>query len=85
MSKKNNQKVRIISVDMGYGHQRPAHSLRSLAIKKEIINANNYKGIPKKDKDIWKSFNSFYEFISRFKRVPLIGDLFFYFLINIKK
>ena len=85
MSKKNNQKVRIISVDMGYGHQRPAHSLRSLATKKEIINANNYRGIPKKDKDIWKSFNGFYEFISRFKRVPLIGDLFFYFFDQYQK
>ena len=85
MTKKNNQKARIISVDMGYGHQRPAHSLRSLAIKKEIINANNYKGIPKKDKEIWRSFNSFYSFISRFKRVPLIGDLFFYLFDQYQK
>jgi len=85
VSKKNNQKARIISVDMGYGHQRPAHSLRSLATKKEIINANNYKGIPKKDKEIWRSFNSFYEFISRFKRVPLIGDLFFCFFDQYQK
>ena len=85
MSRKNNQKVRIISVDMGYGHQRPAHSLRDLATKKEIINANNYKGIPKRDKDIWKSFSGFYEFISRFKKIPLIGDLFFYFFDQYQK
>jgi len=85
VTRKNNQKARIISVDMGYGHQRPAHSLRSLANKKEIISANNYKGIPKKDKEIWKSFNNFYEFISRFKRVPLIGGLFFYFFDQYQK
>ena len=85
MARKNNQKARIVSVDMGYGHQRPAYSLRSLAIKKEIIRANNYKGIPKKDKEVWKSFNSFYSFISRFKRVPLIGPLFFYFFDQYQK
>lgn len=85
MTNKNNQKVKIISVDMGYGHQRPAYSLRSLAVKKEIINANDYKGIPKKDKEIWKSFNSFYSFISRFKRIPLIGSLFFYLFDQYQK
>ena len=85
MSRKNNQKVRIISVDMGYGHQRPAHSLRGLVAKEEIISANSYEGIPQKDKDIWKSFNSFYEFISRFKRIPLIGDLFFYLFDQYQK
>jgi len=83
--KQNNQKAIILSVDMGYGHQRPAYSLRNLAIKKEIIRANNYKGIPKKDKEIWKSFNSFYSFISRFKKVPVIGGLFFYLFDQYQK
>ncbi len=73
-----NPKARILSVNMGYGHQRTAHALKELAPKKEIIIANDYEGIPDKDKKIWKSFHSFYEFISRFKRIPLIGDLSFY-------
>lgn len=70
---------------MGYGHQRTAYSLRNLAFKKEIIKANNYKGIPKEDKKIWESFHSFYGFVSRFKRVPLIGALFFYLFDQYQK
>jgi len=68
------QKVWVISVNMGYGHQRTAYPLRGLG---EIINANDYEGIPKKDKTIWQSMQQFYEFISRFSRIPLIGKAVF--------
>ena len=68
------QKVWVISVNMGYGHQRTAEPLRGLG---EIINANDYEGIPKKDKTIWQSMQQFYEFISRFSRIPLIGKAVF--------
>jgi len=59
---------------MGYGHQRTAEPLRDLG---EIINANDYEGIPKKDKTIWQSMQQFYGFISRFSRIPLIGKAAF--------
>jgi len=59
---------------MGYGHQRTAYSLRELG---EIINANDYEGIPEKDKTIWQSMRRSYEFISRFSRIPLIGKATF--------
>jgi len=68
------QKVWVISVNMGYGHQRTAEPLRDLG---EIINANDYEGIPKKDKTIWQSMQQFYGFISRFSRIPLIGKAAF--------
>ena len=68
------QKVWVISVNMGYGHQRTAYPLRGLG---GIINANGYEGIPKKDKTIWQSMQQFYEFISRFSRIPLIGKAVF--------
>ena len=68
------QKVWVISVNMGYGHQRTAYPLRGLG---EIINANDYEGIPKKDKTIWQSMQQFYELISRFSRIPLIGKAVF--------
>jgi len=68
------QKVWVISVNMGYGHQRTAEPLRDLG---EIINANDYEGIPKKDKTIWQSMQQFYGFISRFSRIPLIGKATF--------
>ena len=67
----------IIAVDMGYGHQRTAYPLRHLAPETKVINANSYKGISKHDRGIWESTRTFYEFISRFKRVPIIGEFAF--------
>jgi len=68
------QRAWIISVNMGYGHQRTAYPLRGLG---QVINANDYEGIPEKDRKIWESTRRGYEFISRFKRIPLIGNLVF--------
>ena len=62
---------------MGYGHQRTAYPLRNLAPGGEVINANNYQGIPETDKKIWESTRGFYEFISKFKKIPLIGEAAF--------
>ena len=67
------QKAWVVTVDMGYGHQRAAYPLKSIAYGK-IISANGYKGIPEKDKNIWVNSRVFYEFISRFKMVPFIGE-----------
>lgn len=70
----------VIAVDMGYGHQRTAYPLRDLSPDGKVINANNYEGIPAKDKTIWETSRKFYEFISNFKRVPVIGDIAFSFI-----
>ena len=67
----------IVSINMGYGHQRTAYPLKSFAEGKEIVCANDYPGIPTSDKKIWASSRSFYEFISRFKKFPLLGELSF--------
>jgi len=67
----------VVAVNMGYGHQRTAHPLKWFAPEKKVINANDYQGIPKKDKKIWKASRAFYEFISKFKRVPLVGEPIF--------
>ncbi|PIR94523.1 hypothetical protein COT97_00995 [Candidatus Falkowbacteria bacterium CG10_big_fil_rev_8_21_14_0_10_39_11] len=76
----NHQKAWVVAVDMGYGHQRAAAPLKNIAYGGEVINANNYKGIPKQDQDLWHDSRKFYEFISRFKKVPIVGkpafDLF---------
>jgi hypothetical protein len=66
-------KAWILTVDMGYGHQRAVHPLRHLA-HKGIINANTYRGLPATDRHIWKSSRESYEFMARFKRVPVIGS-----------
>ncbi len=73
----NEKKIWLVTVNMGYGHQRSAYPLRKFAFEERIINANSYEGIPEKDKRIWESTRGFYEFISKFKRVPLIGEAAF--------
>ena len=71
------KKAWLISVSMGYGHQRTAYSLKDLAFE-DIIQANDYLNIPEKDKKIWQASQSFYESISRFKKIPLMGDFVFF-------
>jgi len=68
------EKAWIISVSMGYGHQRTAYPLRIFG---NIINANDYPGIPKQDKIIWEKTKNFYEMISNFYRFPVFGKLAF--------
>ncbi len=75
---KSSAKAWIIAADMGYGHQRAAFPLRQLGSGK-IINANNYPGIPANDRKIWQDSRKFYEFISRFKKVPVVGGAAFSF------
>ena len=75
-SAKMPKKAWVVSVDMGYGHQRAAYPLKGIACG-GIISANSYPGIPDKDKFIWENTRGFYEFVSRFKMVPLIGNKIF--------
>lgn len=84
-NKKGKNKASVIAVDMGYGHQRTAYPLRDIALNGEIINANNYYGIVKKDKDFWQNTKSSYEFISRFRRVPIIGLAIFLFFDSFQR
>ncbi len=70
-------KAWVVTVDMGYGHQRAAYPLRHLAYRGSIVNANTYAGIPHKDRKIWKQSREMYEKISRFKKIPLVGNAAF--------
>jgi len=79
------EKAWVISVNMGYGHQRTAYPLKGLAPEGKVINANDYQGIPEKERRIWESTRKTYEFISRFKRTPLIGDFLFCIYDNFQK
>ncbi len=71
------KKAWVITVNMGYGHQRTTYPLKYLAFKKEIIPANSYQDIPSGDRRLWEGSRKFYETISQFKRVPLIGGFVF--------
>ena len=79
------KKCWLISVNMGYGHQRTAYPLKDIAFKGEIINANDYRGIPKGDRQIWETTRNIYEFISRFSRIPLVGSAVFSFYDQFQK
>ena len=85
MEENFSSKAWIISANMGYGHQRTAYSLKDLAIEGSSINANSYFQIPKKDKKIWKRMQNLYEFISNFKRIPLIGGFTFFIFDQFQK
>ncbi len=67
------KKAWVVAVDMGYGHQRTAYPLRAIALGGAVVNANNYPGIPSQDKKFWKNSKAAYEFISRFRRIPIVG------------
>ena len=69
-------KIWLVTVDMGYGHQRASYPLRNIAYR-GLINANNYSGIPKKDREIWQNQRRLYEAISRFKSFPVLGNWIF--------
>ncbi len=73
---RTHKKVYVVSVNMGYGHERAAYGLRDLAYG-EIITANAYPGIPKKDKKLWAESRRVYETISRLKPIPILGDMIF--------
>ncbi|MFA6376925.1 MAG: hypothetical protein WCX69_06015 [Candidatus Paceibacterota bacterium] len=79
---KKSDKAWVACVNMGYGHQRTAYPLKSFAYKGQIINANDYPGIPERDRRIWEDSRRFYEAISKFKRVPFIGAGAFAFYDN---
>src|SRR3989344_4287427 len=81
----NNKRAWIVAADMGYGHQRTAYPLRDLAFSGKVINANSYDGIPKKDKRFWHIIKSLYEFVSRFKKIPLVGNIIFSLLDKFQK
>ncbi|MBH41662.1 MAG: hypothetical protein CL685_03035 [Candidatus Magasanikbacteria bacterium] len=86
MAKKGGKKVYVVTVDMGYGHQRAAYPLKDIAtrprsIKKhngsDVICANTYPGVPNSDKRRWEGGRGLYETISRMKKLPIIGRIVF--------
>jgi len=78
-------KIYLVSVSMGYGHQRAAYPLKNLAVEEEIVNANDYPGISKKDRKIWAKLRKGYELISKFKKIPLIGEFGFFIFDQFQK
>jgi hypothetical protein len=72
----------VVTVDMGYGHQRAAYPLKDIAVSPTsvpvsgscaIISANTYPGIPARDRRRWEGGRKIYETVSRMKKLPIIG------------
>jgi len=78
------KKINLVAADMGYGHQRAAYPLRDLSAG-EIITINNYQGMPDWEEKYWVNSLRFYERISRFKKVPLLGPLVFQIMDSFQK
>lgn len=66
----------VVSVDMGYGHQRAAYPLNEIA-NERIITANNDQIISGREKSIWYWTRLGYETVSRLKGIPFFGRLIF--------
>lgn len=66
----------VVAVSMGYGHERAAFGLRHLS-GSEVLLANAYDDIPTSDHFLWHEGRRWYERISRFKKVPLLGPIAF--------
>lgn len=75
----------VVAADMGYGHQRTAYPLKDIAFSGGIINANHYDNIPKSDKNFWQRSRSSYEFVSRLRRIPIIGLAIFLFFDSFQR
>lgn len=69
-------KVWLVTVDMGYGHQRAAYPLKRIA-RDGVITANNYPGMPESDRKIFNDLEGIMNTVSRFKKVPVLGPLAF--------
>jgi hypothetical protein len=83
--RKTFKKAYIVTVDMGYGHQRASYPLKDIAAcppdmdstETKIITANTYPGIPLSDRRRWEGGRSIYEYISRMKKLPIVGKWIF--------
>jgi hypothetical protein len=80
----HHKKAYVISVDMGYGHERAAYGLRDLA-EGEAIVANKYPGIPPEEKKSWDDSRKLYEAVSRLKPIPIIGNIAFTIMDKIQE
>jgi hypothetical protein len=70
------KKAWVVSVNMGYGHERAAFGLEDLAYG-NIVTANNYPGIPESEKRHWDNTRKIYEFVSRIQPIPGVGKAAF--------
>src|SRR5690349_10812104 len=67
-----NRQAWVVSVDMGYGHQRAAYPFRDIAYER-IITANTDPCVTPEERRLWTRFQGFYETVSRAHNIPIVG------------
>jgi len=70
------KKAWIVAADMGYGHQRAVYPLKDIAEDGIICVGKNDAASPSERK-LWERVLWVYEFLSRAKSIPLIGNPLF--------
>ena len=66
----------VVSADMGFGHQRAAHGLAHLA-EGGVITAGAPEITDPDEARFWQRLRGSYEFVSRTKSIPVVGDALF--------
>jgi hypothetical protein len=67
----------VVTADMGFGHQRAAHSLSYLAEGGGVITAGADDATDPDEARFWHRLTASYEFLSRMKHVPVVGGALF--------
>jgi hypothetical protein len=70
------QKYWVLTADMGYGHQRATNPFAHIA-NHRIINMNSDAFTPQAEQKYWQKILKGYEFVSRAKKIPVVGGLLF--------
>jgi hypothetical protein len=73
----------VVTVDMGYGHQRAAYPLKDIAFER-IITANSDKIIIPAEKKVWLKAQRSYEWISQVRSIPIFGKPLFWLFDRIQ-
>ncbi len=69
----NVKKAWVVSANMGYGHQRAIYPLKSIA-EESIVTVGSDQSTSANEAKLWKRVLGAYEFISRAKGIPVIGN-----------
>jgi len=69
------EKLDLVSIDMGYGHLRPAYALSEFLGAKDVLLADRAPLSNLSEQTTWNRARSGYEFLSRAGRLPVVGGL----------
>jgi hypothetical protein len=83
-SQPDEKRAWVVSVLMGLGHLRPAYNLRDIAFRKVIIYGEK-ESTPPAEYKIWKRIQNTYYFLSRARKIPIIGKYLMAYMLRIQK